>query len=62
VVAERHLKVQLHQENCVLEAIAFDQAEHHPLAGALEVAFSARLSYYQGRAIPELLLLDWGKP
>ena len=62
VVGERHLKVQLHQKNCVLEAIAFDQAEHHPLVGALDVAFSAQLSYYQGRAIPELLLLDWGKP
>jgi single-stranded-DNA-specific exonuclease len=63
VVAERHLKVQLCQQNCVpMEAIAFDQAAHHPLAGELEVAFSARLSHYQGRAIPELMLLDWGKP
>ena len=62
VVAERHLKVQLHHQNCVMEAIAFDQAAHHPLAGGLEVAFSARLSHYQGRSIPELLLLDWGKP
>jgi hypothetical protein len=32
------------------------------LAGDLEVAFSARLSHYQGRATPELLLLDWGRP
>ena len=62
VVAERHLKVQLHHQNCVMEAIAFDQAAHHPLAGGLEVAFSARLSHYQGRSIPELMLLDWGKP
>ncbi len=62
VVAERHLKVQLHHQNCVMEAIAFDQAAHHPLAGGLEVAFSARLSHYQGRSTPELLLLDWGKP
>ncbi|MCX5893989.1 MAG: single-stranded-DNA-specific exonuclease RecJ, partial [Deltaproteobacteria bacterium] len=63
VVAERHLKVQLCQQNCVpMEAIAFDQAAHHPLRGNLEVAFSARLSHYQGRAIPELMLLDWGKP
>jgi hypothetical protein len=45
-----------------MEAIAFDQASHHPLAGDLEVAFSARLSHYQGRTIPELLLLDWGRP
>jgi single-stranded-DNA-specific exonuclease len=63
VVAERHLKVQLHQQNCVpMEAIAFDQASQHPLSGELEVAFSARLSYYNGRTMPELMLLDWGKP
>jgi single-stranded-DNA-specific exonuclease len=62
VVGERHLKVQLNHQNCVMEAIAFDQASHHPLAGDLEVAFSARLSNYQGRKIPELLLLDWGRP
>ncbi len=62
VVADRHLKVQLNQRNCVMEAIAFDQAGQHPLAGDLEVAFSARLSHYQGRATPELLLLDWGRP
>ena len=62
VVAERHLKVQLHQKNCVMEAIAFDQASQHPLSGEMEVAFSARLSHYKGRSIPELMLLDWGKP
>ncbi len=63
VVAERHLKVQLCQQNGVpMEAIAFNQATHHPLTGELEVAFSARLSHYQGRSTPELLLLDWGKP
>jgi single-stranded-DNA-specific exonuclease len=62
VVAERHLKVQLNHQNCVMEAIAFDQAAHHPLTGELEVAFSARVSHYQGRSIPELLLLDWGRP
>jgi single-stranded-DNA-specific exonuclease len=62
VVAERHLKVKLHHRNCLMEAIAFDQAAHHPLTGHLEVAFSARLSRYQGRSTPELLLLDWGKP
>lgn len=62
VVADRHLKVQLHHGGRVMEAIAFDQATHHPLAGDLEVAFSARLSHYQGRSVPELLLLDWGKP
>lgn len=62
VVADRHLKVQLHHGGCVMEAIAFDQAAQHPLTGDLEVAFSARLSQYQGRFLPELLLLDWGKP
>ncbi len=62
VVAERHLKVQLHHRNCVMEAIAFGQAAHHPLTGVQEVAFSTRLSNYQGRSIPELLLLDWGGP
>jgi single-stranded-DNA-specific exonuclease len=62
VVAERHLKVQLHHRNCVMEAIAFGQAAHHPLTGVQEVAFSTGLSYYQGRTIPELLLLDWGGP
>jgi hypothetical protein len=34
----------------------------HPLNGSLEVAFSARLSHYQGRSLPELRLLDWGRP
>ena len=62
VVAERHLKVQLHHRNCVMEAIAFGQAAHHPLTGVQEVAFSTGLSHYQGRTIPELLLLDWGGP
>ncbi len=63
VVGKRHLKVQLaHGGKCVMEAIAFDQAAHHPLTGTLEVAFSTRFSNYQGRTIPELLLLDWGGP
>ena len=62
VVAERHLKVKLHHRSCIMEAIAFDQAAHHPLAGDLEVAFSARLSHFNGRTMPELRLLDWGKP
>ncbi|MGB9292759.1 MAG: single-stranded-DNA-specific exonuclease RecJ [Desulfobaccales bacterium] len=62
VVGERHLKVQLHHRNCVMEAIAFGQAAHHPLTGKLEVAFSTRLSNLQGRSKPELLLLDWGSP
>jgi hypothetical protein len=45
-----------------MEAIAFGQAAHHPLTGVQEVAFSTGLSHYQGRTIPELLLLDWGGP
>jgi len=61
VVGDRHLKVQLAQEGCVREAIAFDAARHHPLSGPLEVAFSARFSYFQGRLIPELRLLDWAR-
>jgi hypothetical protein len=46
----------------VLSAIAFDLGAHHPLSGSLEVAFSTRVSNYQGRTSLELLLLDWGKP
>jgi single-stranded-DNA-specific exonuclease len=62
VVADRHLKVQLHEGNCVMEAIAFNRADLHPLSGSLEVAVSASLSHYQGRSIPELMVLDWGRP
>ena len=61
VVGERHLRVQLAQADCVREAIAFDAAPHHPLSGPLEVAFSARFSYFQGRLTPELRLLDWAR-
>ena len=59
VVGERHLKVRLTQDGCLTEAIAFDMAAAHPLSGALEVAFSPRFSFFQGRLHPELLLLDW---
>jgi len=59
LIKERHLKVQLAQNGKVLEAIAFDQGTHHPLAGPLEVALSTRLSYYQGQNVPEVHLLDW---
>jgi single-stranded-DNA-specific exonuclease len=62
VVGERHLRVQLSQGGRVLSAIAFDLGAHHPLSGNLEVAFSTRVSNYQGRTSLELLLLDWGKP
>ena len=61
VVGERHLKVRLAQNGCMTEAIAFDMASGHPLAGALEVAFSPRFSYFQGRLHPELRLLDWAR-
>jgi single-stranded-DNA-specific exonuclease len=62
VVGERHLRVQLCQGGVVMEAIAFDQAPLHPLAGPLEVAVSARFSSFMGRITPELMLLDWGRP
>jgi single-stranded-DNA-specific exonuclease len=62
IVGAKHLRVQLAQNGRVLEAIAFDMATLHPLNGSLEVAFSARLSHYQGRSLPELRLLDWGRP
>jgi single-stranded-DNA-specific exonuclease len=61
VVGERHLKVRLAQNGCLSEAIAFDMASCHPLSGALEVAFSPRFSFFQGRLHPELRLLDWGR-
>jgi single-stranded-DNA-specific exonuclease len=61
IVGERHLKVQLAQNGCLMEAIAFDMAGAHPLSGPLEVAFSPRFSFFQGRLHPELRLLDWGR-
>ncbi len=61
IVGERHLKVQLAQKDCILEAIAFDGAPFHPLSGPLEAAFSTRISYFQGRLVPELRLLDWSR-
>lgn len=61
IVGERHLKVRLAQNGSMMEAIAFDMASCHPLSGALEVAFSPRLSFFQGRLHPELRVLDWGK-
>jgi single-stranded-DNA-specific exonuclease len=62
VVGERHLRVQLSQNEVVREAIAFDQAPLHPLSGPLEVAFSTRFSSFMGQMTPELQLLDWGRP
>jgi single-stranded-DNA-specific exonuclease len=62
VVGERHLRVQLAQDGVVAEAIAFDQAPRHPLAGSLEVALSVGFSSFMGKITPELRLLDWGRP
>ncbi len=62
VVGERHLKVHLAQSGCVREAIAFNQAPHGLPDGPLEVAFSTRLSHFQGRNHPEFRLLDWRRP
>ena len=62
VVKDRHLKVQLAQNGIVREAIAFDMAARHPLSGTLDVALGTRLSHYQGKAAPDLRLLDWGRP
>ena len=62
VVGERHLKIQLSQEEVIMEAIAFDQAACHPLSGPLEVAFSTRFSSFMGQITPELQLLDWVRP
>jgi single-stranded-DNA-specific exonuclease len=61
VVGERHLKVRLAQNGCLMEAIAFDMASCHPLSGPLEAAFSPRFSFFQGRLQPELRLLDWAR-
>jgi single-stranded-DNA-specific exonuclease len=62
VVGERHLRVQLAQAGHLLEAIAFDLGACHPLGGTLDVALRTRVSHYQGRTVPDLRLLDWGKP
>jgi single-stranded-DNA-specific exonuclease len=61
VVGERHLKVQLAQNNVIREAIAFDAAPFHPLNGTIEAAFTTRLSFFQGRLAPEIRLLDWNR-
>ena len=61
VVGHKHLKLKLAQEGRVMTAIAFNQAALHPLRGSFDVAFSPRLNIYQGRAQPELLVLDLGR-
>jgi single-stranded-DNA-specific exonuclease len=62
VVGERHLRVQLSQDEVVKEAIVFDQAALHPLSGPLEVAFNTRFSSFMGQMNPEIQLLDWCRP
>ena len=62
VVGGRHLKVQLAQGGNVSKAIAFNKADCHPLDGIVDVALGTRVSYYQGRLLPDLRLLDWGRP
>jgi|YNPNPStandDraft_1061719.scaffolds.fasta_scaffold00168_15 single-stranded-DNA-specific exonuclease len=62
VVGERHLKVQFSQGTVIMEAIAFDQARHHPLSGPLTIAISPRFSSFQGHLAPEVRLLDWTRP
>jgi single-stranded-DNA-specific exonuclease len=63
VINQRHLKVRLSQDGSnVLEAIAFDMGDHHPLDGTLDVALGARISHYRGRNFLDLRLLDWGEP
>jgi single-stranded-DNA-specific exonuclease len=61
VVGERHLRVQLAQNGCVKEIIAFDLAARGLPPGPLEVAVSTRLSYFNGQNYPEIRLLDWNK-
>jgi len=61
VVGERHLRVQLAQNGCVREIIAFDQAAQGLPPGPLEVAVSTRISYYNGQNYPEIRLLDWNR-
>jgi single-stranded-DNA-specific exonuclease len=60
VVGGKHLKLKIAQNGRILTAIAFDQAALHPLRGRYDVAFSPRLNFFQGRAQPELLILDLG--
>jgi single-stranded-DNA-specific exonuclease len=59
LVGDRHLKVKLAQQDCVREAIYFNGAPFHPLSGPLEAAFSTRITYFNGRLVPEIRLLDW---
>ncbi len=59
LIGERHVKVQLAQEDCVQEAIFFDGVGRPLGEGLLGVAFTPRVGYFQGKLVPELRLLDW---
>ncbi|MFP3868545.1 MAG: single-stranded-DNA-specific exonuclease RecJ [Desulfobacteraceae bacterium] len=60
VVGERHLKLQLAGPGKI-DTIAFAKAGYHPLRGPIDLAFSPRLSYFQGRRLKELRVHDLGK-
>jgi len=60
VVGETHLRLRLGGGTQVIEAIAFDRGDLHPLSGPLDVAFSPRMGYFQGRAAPEFRVVDLG--
>lgn len=59
VVNDRHLKLKLAQEDSIREVIFFDGAGQPLGDGELEVAFSPRVGYFQGKLVPEYLLVDW---
>ncbi len=61
VVNDRHLKLKLAQGDCLKEVIFFDGAGQALGGGELEVAFSPRVSYFQGRLVPEYHLVDWSR-
>jgi len=58
IVGQHHLKFKMVQEGRIMTAIAFNQGSLNPLRGSYDVAFSPRLNFYQGRTLPELLILD----
>ncbi len=60
VVGESHLRIKLGTRKHVIDAIAFDRGRLHPLSGYVDVAFSPRLGYFQGRPAPEYRVVDLG--
>lgn len=61
VVNDRHLKLKLAQGDSIREVMFFDGAGQALKEGILEVAFSPRVGYFQGRLVPEYLLVDWSR-